>query len=64
MVEVYKIFFIDKEELICEDPDIDEDARVVKIENKKGSTEDDGDTAYDVYPFEHIKKIVFVERKE
>ena len=61
MVEVYKIFFIDKDELICEDPDIDEDARVVKVENPKGSTEDDA--VFDYYPFEHIKKIVFVERK-
>ncbi len=63
MVEVYKIFFIDKEELIVEDPDIDDEARVVKVENKNSTNDGDEDVAFDYYPFEHIKKIVFIERK-
>ena len=56
MTETYKIVFIDEGQVIVQDPDIDEELRVVKVE-KKSSGED---TFYDYYPFEAIKMILFM----
>ncbi len=61
MGDVYKIFLLDNSEIEVTDPDIDEEARLVRILNKEGKNEDGEETSYyDYYPFEFIKKIIFL----
>ena len=55
MPDVYKIIFMDEGQVIVQDPDIDEENRIVKVEKSVNGDE----TAYDYYPFEAIKMILF-----
>ncbi len=56
MADIYKIVFMDEGQVIVQDPDIDEDNRIVKVERKTEGEE----TIYDYYPFEAIKMILFM----
>jgi hypothetical protein len=56
MTDTYKIVFMDEGDVVVRDPDIDEEHRVVKVEK----TIHGEDTAYDYYPFEAIKMILFM----
>jgi len=61
MVEIYQITFLDGTEITVEDPDIDEENRVVRVKSEK--SKDEFDSKEDYYPFECIKKILFLYKK-
>ena len=60
MAEKYKIVFVDGSEVHVEEPDIDEESRIVRVVRGKAAEGDEEITFYDYYPFEHIKMIIFV----
>ena len=59
MGDVYKIFFLDGSDILVQDPDIDEELRVVRVVNGNSGDEE----YYDYYPFEFIKKIIFIKNE-
>ncbi len=60
MAEKYKIVFVDGSEVQVEEPDIDEESRIVRVARGKTMEGEEEITFYDYYPFEHIKMIIFV----
>lgn len=60
MAEKYKIVLVNNSEIEVEDPDIDEESRMVRVVKHKISEGEEETVFYDYYPFEQILKIIFV----